>query len=178
MSLRRTIIYHCQPMNETPPVIRRAARRLRLAALFGTALIELTILFAAWVLWQGKGADYPALEIETDGLARLPAAAILLLLGLLIGLALLQLVAMLREVEAGRPFAGRGLRGFARYLFLAVLVSVFAPALVQLAGGAAHIQLSLDGSDALMLLVTGLLFFVARLLDEAQRLADDHSQIV
>ena len=29
-----------------------------------------------------------------------------------------------------------------------------------------------------MLLVTGLLFFVARLLDEAQRLADDHSQIV
>ena len=28
------------------------------------------------------------------------------------------------------------------------------------------------------LLVTGLLFLVARLLDEAQRLAEDHSQIV
>ena len=33
-------------------------------------------------------------------------------------------------------------------------------------------------SDLLMLFVTGLLFFVARLLDEAQRVADDFSQIV
>ena len=38
--------------------------------------------------------------------------------------------------------------------------------------------MALGGGAALMLLVTGLLFFVARLLDEAQRLADDHSQIV
>jgi len=39
-------------------------------------------------------------------------------------------------------------------------------------------SLSLDSGEALMLLVTGLLFFVARLLAEAQRLADEHSQIV
>jgi hypothetical protein len=165
-------------MSETPPHIRRAARRLRLVALFGIALIELLILFAAWVLAAGRAADFPALEIRTEGLAPWPAAAILLLFGLLLGLALLRLVAMLRQIEGGAPFAARGLRGFARYLFLAVLVTVLAPPVLHAAAGARRVDLSLGSGAALMLLVTGLLFFVARLLDEAQRLADDHSQIV
>jgi len=165
-------------MSETPSNIRRAARRLRLFALFGIALTELFILFAAWVLVQGRAADFPALEIRTEGLAPWPAAGVLLLFGLLLGLALLRLVAMLRQIEGGAPFAAAGLRGFARYLFLAVLASVLAPPLVHAATGASRVNLALGGGAALMLLVTGLLFFVARLLDEAQRLADDHSQIV
>ena len=57
-----------------------------------------------------------------------------------------------------------------------------APPLIGLvagdAGGGHHLHLSLDSGEALMLLVTGLLFFVARLLAEAERLADEHSQIV
>jgi hypothetical protein len=165
-------------MSETPPNIRRAARRLRLFILFGIALTELFILFAAWVLVNGRAADFPALEIRTEGLAPWPAAGILILFGLLLGLALLKLVAMLRRIEGGAPFASAGLRGFARYLFLAVLASVLAPPLVQAATGAQRVNVALGGGAALMLLVTGLLFFVARLLDEAQRLADDHSQIV
>ena len=165
-------------MSETPPHIRRAARRLRLFTLFGIALIELVILFAAWVLVEGRAADFPALEIRTDGLAPWPAALALLLFGLLLGLALLKLVAMLRQIEGGAPFAAAGLRGFARYLFLAVLATVLAPPLLQAATGAHRIDLSLGSGAALMLIVTGLLFFVARLLDEARRLADDHSQIV
>ncbi|HEV7658922.1 MAG TPA: hypothetical protein VGO55_03665 [Allosphingosinicella sp.] len=165
-------------MSETPPHIRRAARRLRLVTLFGIALVELLILFAAWVLAAGRAADFPALEIRTEGLAPWPAAGILLLFGLLLGLALLKLVAMLRQIEGGAPFAAAGLRGFARYLFLAVLATVLAPPVLHAAAGARRIDLSLGSGAALMLLVTGLLFFVARLLDEAQRLADDHSQIV
>ncbi|MEA3011509.1 MAG: hypothetical protein QOD42_54 [Sphingomonadales bacterium] len=165
-------------MSETPSHIRRAARRLRLFTLFGIALIELLVLFAAWVLAAGRGADFPALEIRTDGLAPWPAAGILLLFGLLLGLALLKLVAMLRQIEGGAPFAAAGLRGFARYLFLAVLATVLAPPVLHAAAGARRIELSLGSGAALMLIVTGLLFFVARLLDEAQRLADDHSQIV
>jgi hypothetical protein len=165
-------------MTETPPHLCRAARRLRLFALFATAVIELLILFAAWVTLNGNAASFPALHIETGGLAPVPGAVALLLFGLLIGLALLRAAALLRAVEAGNPFPARALRGFAFYLFLAVLLSVLAPPLLQLASGATRLELSLGGGEALMLLLTGLLFFVARLLDEAQRLADDHSQIV
>jgi hypothetical protein len=165
-------------MSETPPRLRRAARRLRLVALFGTAAIELVILFAAWVLINGNAAGFPALDIHTHGLPPVPAAVSLLLFGLLIGLALLRVVAMLREVEAGNPFPAHALRGFARWLFLAILATVLAPPLFHLAAGARRLDFTLGAGEALMLLVTGLLFFVARLLDEAQRLADDHSQIV
>lgn len=169
-------------MNGTSSSIRRSARRLRLATLFATALVELGIALAAWVLIAGKPGDLPWLGIEVGGLHRVPAAIVLLLFGLLLGLALLRLVAMLRQIEGGAPFAAAGLRGFARWLFLAVFVSWLAPPLIMLAFGDASgrhtLHLSLDSSEALMLLVTGLLFFVARLLAEAERLADEHSQIV
>ncbi len=61
--------------------------------------------------------------------------------------------------------------------------SVFVPAFFQLgiaafSGGPHRVALDFGASDSLALLVSALLFFVARLLDEAQRLADDHSQIV
>lgn len=169
-------------MTEISSSIRRSARRLRLVTLFATALVELGIAFAGFVLIAGRPQDLPWLGIEVGGLPRGPAAIVLLLFGLLLGLALLRLVAMLRQIEGGAPFAAAGLRGFARYLFLAVFTSWLAPPLIFLAVGDAdgrrHLHLSLDSSEALMLLVTGLLFFVARLLAEAERLADEHSQIV
>jgi hypothetical protein len=168
-------------MNEAPSSIRRSASRLRLATLFATALVELGIAFAAWVLVFGRPEDMPWLGIEVGGLPRVPAAIVLLLFGLLLGLALLRLVAMLRQIEGGAPFAAAGLRGFARWLFLAVFVTWLAPPLIFLAAGDAYghhrLHLSLDSSEALMLLDTGLLFFVARQLAEAERLADEHSQI-
>jgi hypothetical protein len=169
-------------MNEISSSIRRSARRLRVVTLFATALVELAIAFAAWVLLAGRPDNLPWLDIDVGGLHRVPAAVVLLLFGLLLGLALLRLVAMLRQIEGGAPFAAAGLRGFARWLFLAVFVSWLAPPLILLAVGDANgrhaLHLSLDSSEALMLLVTGLLFFVARLLAEAERLADEHSQIV
>jgi hypothetical protein len=165
-------------MTEPPPKMRRAARRLRLFAIFATALVELLILFAAWVTLSGNGASFPSLQVETGGLAPVPAAVSLLIFGLLVGLALLRAIALLRAVEAGEPFPARALRGFALWLFLSVLFGVVGHPLLQLASGAPRLVLSLSGGQALMLLLTGLLFFVARLLDEARRLADEHSQIV
>ena len=165
-------------MNEPPLKLRRAARWLRLVALFAGALVELVILFAAWVQLNGNAASFPALRIETGGLPPVPAAIALLLMALLVGLALLRAAALLRAVEAGQVFPARALRGFAFWLFLLVLFGVVGPPLLALASGAAHFQLTLGGGQLLMLLLTGLLFFVARLLDEAARLADDHSQIV
>ena len=165
-------------MTEPPPKLRRAARRLRLFALFATALVELLILFAAWVQLNGNAASFPALEIRTSDLPPVPGAIALLLFGLLVGLALFSAAALLRAVEAGEAFPARPLRGFALWLFLTVLFGVVGHPLLQLASGAPRLVLSLSGSQALMLLLTGLLFFVARLLDEARRLADEHSQIV
>lgn len=165
-------------MNETPPKLRLAARRLRLVVLFVAALIELAILFAAWVTLNGNAASFPAMQIDVGGLAPVPGAIALLLFGLLTGLALLSAAALLRAVEAGEIFPARQLRGFALYLFLAVLASVLGPPLLHLTAGAGRLTLALSGGEVLMLLLTGLLFFVARLLDEAQRLADEHSQIV
>jgi len=165
-------------MSETPPRLCRAARRLRLVALFAGALVELVILFAAWVALNGNAENFPALHIETGGLPPVPAALSLLLLALLVGLTLSRAVGLLRAVEAGEIFPARALRGFAFWLFLLVLSGVVAPPLFALAGGTRQLVLDLSGGEALMLLLTGLLFFVARLLDEARRLAEDHSQIV
>lgn len=171
-------------MSELPPQIRASARRLRFVALAAIFLFELVLLFAAWVLIAGRRDEYSALQIHDSGLPPWAAAATLLLVGLLVGLALFRLVRMLSRVEAGAPFAAAGdLRGFAFYLLLAVAASVFVPPLLQLgissASDAPHrLDFALGGTELLTLLVSGLLFFVARLLDEAQRLADDHSQIV
>jgi hypothetical protein len=171
-------------MTELPLQIRVSARRLRYVALAAIALFELLLLFAAWMLVAGRRGEFSAVRIHDSGLPPWAAAASLLLVGLLVGIALFRLVRMLGRVEAGAPFAAAGdLRGFAFYLLLAVIASVFAPALLGLAlasaAGAPHrLDLALGSTEFLTLLVSGLLFFVARLLDEAQRLADDHSQIV
>jgi len=171
-------------MTELPPQIRASARRLRYVALAAIALFELLLLFAVFVLIAGRRDDFPALHINDSGLPPWIAAASLLLIGLLVGIALFRLARMLGRVEAGAPFAAAGdLRGFAFYLLLAVLASVLVPTLLgvgaDLAAGARHrVAFSMGGTELLALLVSALLFFVARLLDEAQRLADDHSQIV
>jgi hypothetical protein len=160
--------------------MRRTARMLRFVTLGAILLVEALVLLAAWAVVAGRRADLPALRIEDQGLAAWPAAISLLLIGLLVGLALFRLARMLGKVEGGAPFgAARDLRGFAFYLFLTVLVSVLAPIVAPLlAGGPMRLQLSLSLGELLMLLITGLLFFVARLLDEAQAIADDASQIV
>jgi hypothetical protein len=171
-------------MSELPPQIRASARRLRYVALGAIALFELVLLFAIWVLLAGRRDEFPAVQVHDSGLPPWPAAGTLLLIGVLVGIALFRLVRMLGRVEAGAAFAAAGdLRGFAFYLLLAVVASVFVPPLLQLAiaagSGASHrVDFVLGGTELLTLLVSGLLFFVARLLDEAQRLADDHSQIV
>jgi len=171
-------------MSELGPSIRRAARRLRIVALAATLLVEALILFAAWLLVAGRRADFAAVRVDDGGLAPWIAAPLLILVGLLVGLALLRLVRMLGRVEAGAPFAAAAdLRGFALYLFLAVATSVLLPPVIQtamaaVAGGPHGIRFNLGLGEGLMLLVTGLLFFVARLLDAAQALADEHSQIV
>ena len=169
-------------MRELPLKTRSTARVMRLITLFAIALLMVVTAFAAWASVAGTPSFDPVdVRIDAGGLVGWPAAIVLLATSALLAIALSYIVAMLRRVESGAPFAAaRQLRGFARYLFLAVLASVLLPPLVQLALGPPdqRVMFTLAGSDLLMLFVTGLLFFVARLLDVAQRVADDFSQIV
>lgn len=171
-------------MREFPSRTRRTARLMRLVTVFAIALLVVVTVFAAWASVAGTpGVDPVDVRIDAGGLTGWPAAIVLLATSALLVIALCYIVAMLRRVESGAPFAAaRQLRGFARFLFLAVLASVLLPPLVQLAlgpmGPDQRVMFALAGSDLLMLFVTGLLFFVARLLDEAQRVADDFSQII
>lgn len=171
-------------MNDVPDRLRRSAHILRLVTLVAAALLGMVSALAAWKLLGGRGLEFDAIRIDDAGMAPWPVALSILLVAALVVLALLRLARMLAKVGGGSPFgAAHDLRGFAFYLFLSVIASVLAAPLLQItlrAGGAAPhpLNLSLSTNEALMLLITGLLFFVARLLDEAQRVADDASQIV
>ena len=165
-------------MIELPEKTRRAARRLRFVTLAAIVLLGAAFLAAAAVMVLGSNA-IPVMVVHDSGLSAWPAAMLLLLTGLLIGLALFRLVRLLARVEQGVPFgAAAELRGFAFWLLLAVLVSILGPPIAQVAGGGGAIRLAMDSNEAVMLLVAGLLFLVARLLDQAQVIADDHEQIV
>ena len=158
--------------------IARAARRLRWATLAVIGLLAIATSAGIWILVAGPTSGHVTVMIDSGGLHGVPAAIALLVGAALLGAALLQLAAMLRTVERGEPFAAAGrLRGFALYLFLAVLSAILLPPLLMLATAGVLI-LSLDSGEVLMLFVSGLLFFVARLLEEAQRVAEDHRQII
>jgi hypothetical protein len=163
---------------------RAAARRLRIIVQWIGLIVVALIAFAAFTLLSGQQGGSNIIKVENHGLPPWMAAILLAGLAFFVGLAMVHLVRLLEQVEAGSPFAiAANLRGFARYLFLAVLTSVLAPPLLQAAmglagGGGYSVRFSLGLGEGLALLVTGLLYFVARLIDAAQALADDHSQIV
>ena len=172
-------------MISTDPSITRAARRLRLVTQGAILLLVVVTLGSAALLMAGQAqAGGGVVQIDTAGLPPFPAAFVQLVTGLLVTLALLRLAGMLGKVEAGQPFAtAAGLRGFALYLFLAVLASILLPPLIEIAMAALGVgdrraTFDIGGEEILMLFVTGTLFLVARLLDAAQRVADDASQIV
>ncbi len=164
--------------------LARSARFLRWVTFAGVALVGAAMVLGTWAL-LGGGAFEGAMRfsVDTGGLHPAPAAAVLIAAGALVVLALLEIVRMLRAVEQGAPFrTGERLRRFALYLFLSLLVGSLLPPLIQLvmalAGTPQRVFLSLDSEQMLMLFVTGLLFFVARLLEAAQQVAEDHEQIV
>lgn len=161
----------------------RSARRLRWVTLAATIVIETVILVSAWLVVSGQQDSVAAIRVHSAHLPPPATAICLLLIGLLVGLALLRLSRMLGRIAGGERFgAASDLRAFSFYLFLSVLVSIFGTPFFQAvrlaAGGPHQIGLSFELGDALMLLVTGLLFLVARLLEDAQSLAEDHEQIV
>jgi hypothetical protein len=164
---------------------RRAARWLRWLAIGLIVLVEAGFLLATAMVAGAGGTAGGAVSTGAAELAPWAGATSLLVFGLLVGIALVHLVRMLGRIERGALFAtARELRGFSLWLFLAVLFSILAPPLLQLAdawfggSGAHRATLTADSDDALMLLITGLLALIARLLEAAQEVADEAAQIV
>ena len=161
--------------------IRRLAGRLRLLV---------------WLMIVGTAAVYLAARIGTEiGQTRLvtlgasdPAVASPLWVQdmciALVLVALWQLADMLRLVGRGDHFAPaaiRRFRGFALFLFIASAVMFLAPLVIALASnhpGPEQLRLPVKLRELLTMLVTGALFLVARLLEEARQIDSDLKEIV
>ena len=167
-------------MNDPPLAIRRSARRLRFITLALIVLYEVGVALGTWILLTGRQAGLSWVEVHDRGISPWPAALTLIALGILIGLALYRLARLLRRIEQGAVFGvARDLRGFAFYIFMGVVATVvMPPVLTLLLDGGRSAAFRFGSSEAITLLLTGLLFLVAKVLDEAQQLAEDHSQIV
>lgn len=156
--------------------LARSAHRLRLLALIVAAALAIAMVAGA-VLPEGT---------SSNGLSRswgIIIAAVTIALAIA---SLLELAAMLREVENGRVFARSTMRRFRRFaaLFLTCAVANTAlPPFAQLTRlamnhGHGEVTVSLSDSGILTLLAGVLMFFIARMFDEAARLDDDNRSIV
>jgi hypothetical protein len=157
--------------------LARSARRLRILALTVAAALAIATV---------AGAVFPDGSASPNGVSRswgILIAAITIALAIA---SLFELAAMLREVENGRVFARATMRRFRRFaaLFLTCAVANTAlPPIAQLTRlvmdhGHGEVTVSLSDSGMLTLLAGVLMFFIARMFDEAVRLDDDYRSIV
>lgn len=175
-------------MSQEGDGLHRSARGLRYGVVAAIALLLLLIL--AVVVTQppiSLAAPWLMVGVDGSGLAAPWSGWVAIVTMLLLVMGLVRLARMLRHIEGGAPFAPpvtAELRGFGRYLLAAALAGALLPPVIQLGlawaarPAAARIQLGTDLETLLMLFVSLLVFFVARLFDEAARLAEDSRLIV
>ncbi|QDE37734.1 DUF2975 domain-containing protein [Luteibacter pinisoli] len=161
-------------------LLQRRARRLRRATCASGALLALMVVSGIALPDNGiirvSGAELPYVwNVITS------SAVVLLAV-----LSLVALAAMLRAVEAGELFARsttQRFRRFALLYLLSIVADLLLPPMVQLGlllahGGHGLVTVGIDNARVLSLAVAGILFFIARLFDEAQRLEEDSRGIV
>jgi hypothetical protein len=174
------------PASSQDARVRRGARLLRYGVLGGVFVLLVTTS-AALLIPQGAHSRVSAIiAIHEPGMPHGAAVGVAVLLCGLLTVGLIHLIRMLRRLESGELFSPgvtKNLRAFALFALLSAVVSTIgSPAIRLIAmlsqGGASRLTLGADSSDIWLLLFTGLLFLVARLLDEAIRIVDDHKQIV
>jgi len=162
--------------------VRRTARLLRRGVLGGIAVL-LVVTFAALLNPRGANRSVAAIiEIHEEGVPHAAALVLAVLLCGLLTVGLIRLLRMLRRIESGELFSPL-VKAFTLFALLSAVVSTLGPPaihLISLLGrnGGRELTLGADSSDIWLLLFTGLLFLIARLLDEAIRIVDDHQQII
>ncbi|SEW21562.1 Protein of unknown function [Luteibacter sp. 329MFSha] len=160
--------------------VQRRARQLRWLTLAASTLLVLMLLGVSVV------SDNSVIQVTGQAL---PRAWRLVASGVVIALAVLSLLSLattLRAVEAGDPFGRsmtRSFRRFALLYLLSVVADLLLPPIMQLSlfvahGGHGLITVGFDDGRVLALIVAALLFFIARLFDEARRLEDDNRGFV
>ncbi|MBT2766688.1 DUF2975 domain-containing protein [Stenotrophomonas sp. ISL-67] len=159
-----------------------ASRRLRLLLWLGVLLAPL--LTAGGLLGAWQGGDGPAgTMLDSGGLPLAWASALAILQSLLVAAALYQLAVLLGQVRVEKLFpaqTSRRYRYFAALLFVAAVVhgplSIMLGAVLAPHDGAP--VMVVDMADLLALLVTAVLWLVARFFDVASRLEEDQRSIV
>lgn len=166
--------------------VRRGARLLRYAVLSGVVVLLVTTA-AALLTPQGAHSRVTAIiDIREEGMPHAAAVGVAVVLCGLLTIGLIHLLRMLRRLESGELFSPRvtqDLRAFTLFALLSAVVSTIGEPAIRLItmlrqGGTTQLTLGADSGDIWLLLFTALLFLVARLIDEAIRIVDDHKQIV
>lgn len=164
--------------------LSRAARSLRLLVWSGVIACAAIALLAALGIASSPQSQVQVV-LASSGLSHAWAAGIVLILAAVICAALVELAWMLREVERGALFSApvtRHFRRFASLLMTAAALRLILPAAASILDAwlhhAASVRLEFAGDDLLALLPAAVLFFVARLFDEAARFEADSRSIV
>jgi hypothetical protein len=163
------------------PAIARSARRLRLVVLLGIALIIAIYLLGRF----GPQLGPVRVQTHTD-VAGWEGRALIDITLLLFVVALIRLAQMLGAV-ADAPLFGprvtRAFRGFAFWLFVAMLIDVVSGPAITLArtlgqGGGGRALLMFELRDLLMLAGTLFLFLLARMMEQARAIETELEEIV
>jgi len=169
----------------------RSAAILRRLTLALMATVVVVTGFGALTVLAGAGPLGPLIfesGLEQFGEAgRICGAGVTLAGGALVAYGLWRLGRMLQLVARGEAFTSEAiehLRAFALFSFVSILAGILLPPLLQLFLMLAsperrgRLTLSFDGNDLWAVLISGLLFLVAGLMSEAQRIAEDNRMIV
>jgi hypothetical protein len=160
--------------------IARSARRLRLAV-----LVAIGLIVAIYVLAR-VGLELGPLRVESHEVVDgwVGRALVDVTLGLFV-VALIRLAQMLGAVADGPLFGPRvtkAFRGFAFWLFLAMLVEVVAGPLSAIAktvsAGGGRTAMAFELRDLLMLAGALFLFLLARMLEQARAIEAELEEIV
>lgn len=173
-----------------PKELAIRARRLRWVTLAAIGLVGAMILLGSFAVLSGWTEPNLAISVsldDADPRMRWASLVSILISGLPFLYALWHLSRMLACAEREDTFSAASvahLRGFALWVFVATMGAIVLSPLVHTAAGLLaglpvnRLRVDLDIRDVFALLVSGLLFFVARLLETARRLSDDLKQIV
>ena len=163
------------------PAIARSAHRLRLLVLLG--IVVVVLLYA---IGRFGPPQLGPMRVETQASGpgwlgmRVTELALLLFL-----VAMARLAQMLGAIAKGPlfgPDVTRAFRGFAFWLFLAILADVLAPVAFATAealqSGGGRVELAFELRDLLMLAGSLFLFLLARIMERARAIEAELEEIV
>ena len=162
------------------PAIASSARRLRLLVLLGIVLVVALYAIGRW------GPQLGPVRVDTraagPGWLGLRATELALLLFVVAMARLAQMLGAIAKGPLFGPDVTKAFRGFAFWLFLAILADMLAPvalaAAETLQAGGDRIEIAFELRDLLMLAGFLFLFLLARIMERARAIEAELEEIV